>query len=74
MEGEGKRWSAARATRPLHHLLHRCAEDVALGLRRDTICLLYAAPILQDYDAFIVLNIVPVSCAVPIKVRRSRKA
>lgn len=57
---EGKRWSAARATSPLHHLLHCCIEDVAPGLGRDTICLLYAAPILQDYGAFIVLDIVAV--------------
>lgn len=32
MRGGGKRWSArARATRSLHHLLHRCIEDVAPG-------------------------------------------
>lgn len=48
VNGEEKWWGAARAIRPLHHLLHRCIEDVALGLRRDTICLLYTALISQE--------------------------
>lgn len=52
-DDEGKWWGAARAIRPLHHLLHRCIEDVAPGLRRDTICLLYTGPILQETMALL---------------------